>query len=129
MQVCLNIPSIVYSNSWLGQTSGFSNSALFTPSVDGLYRVSIGIYVVGFSGNPNVAAKVSFPANNTSSTSWNSVSANVMTSSPGIPESSWGNLNAGLFVGKSSLDVPLSVTISGGTLDHYDLYITIEQLK
>jgi hypothetical protein len=129
MQVCFNVSSIVYQNSWLEQTTGFSDSAIFTPSSDGLYRVSIGLYVVGSSGNPNVDAKLSFPANSTASASWNTVSANVMTSSPVIPESSGGNVNVGVFVGKSGLDIPLSVVISGGTINHYDLYITIEQLQ
>jgi len=125
--VSIPVAGIVYQNSWLAQTTGFSNSSLYTIPSEGLFRVSAAVFVVGISGNTSVNAVVSYPVPSTSSISWGHLTASALSSLPNIPDATSGA--CGSFVGISGLDVPLSVTVSGGTIDHYDLFVTIEQLQ
>lgn len=126
MNICINVPSVVYSNSWLAQTTGFSSSIFTIPS-DGQYRVSIGLLAEGNSGSTNVTAVVTYPVPTTGSASWTQLLANAITGFPSVPNVSAGAV--GSFVGVSGQIVPVSVTISGGSINHYDLYVTIEQLQ
>jgi hypothetical protein len=128
--VSADIPAaeIVYQNSWLGQTSNLSLSDIFTLPADGQYRVTISLLAESSSGNLSVSASVGFPTSGVSSASWNSASASVNPSTSSVDTAIDGVCKG--FVGQNGGQVSLTTNKTGaGTLDHYDVYVTIEQLQ
>jgi hypothetical protein len=109
-------PNIIYSNSWLNQTSAISSINILSPSTEGLFRVTAGIFAYG-SGSCSAAGELYYPtlggqqctSNNNSGNQQNTAISFVVNPASGVP-------------------VQLSTSI-GGSLSYYDLYITIEQLQ
>lgn len=104
------IPNIVYSNKWTGQTSAIGSTTIFTPSAEGLYRISAGIVT---SGTVGVA---------TASVALQPMGESVSNLSGDFPLG-----NEFVFVGQSGVGISFSTSI--GSSPTYDLLITIEQLQ
>lgn len=121
MQVCLNVPNIVYSNSWVGQTSYIGSTDLFTPSADGLYRLTYAGKLGSSSGFLNIS-----PAWAASGQIYYAGEGSGQTSiSPGANNYVYGDSE--IIFGQAGVPIALSTTV-GGTLT-YDLYVTLEQLQ
>jgi hypothetical protein len=108
MSNCITLPQTVASGSFLSQTESLAETAVFTPTVSGLYRVNVGTVLItdGFSASSTVY--------------WNDSSAarseNLSFTGPG----------AMVIYAASGDAISLSVTQSGtGT---WSLYYSIEAL-
>lgn len=111
-------PQIVYSNSWLNQTSAIAQTTIFTPSVGSVYRLTVLSLVEGTDANVNALVQ--------SSGSSNQAQANAVSSASGGPGSQVSDDEA--FVGQTSMVLKFSTSISGAGLTSYDVYVVIEQL-
>lgn len=115
MNICINVPSIVYQNSWLGQTSGISSTNIFTPIGEGLFRVTAG----AFANTGRVSGDLFYPGPGTSSFS-------SVFNSGSSPQQQ--NIPISMVVaGTSGVPLQLDTSVVGSTT--YDLFVTIEQLQ
>lgn len=115
MQVCLNIPSIVYQNVFAGQTSNLSNVAIYTPSGSGLFRVTATAYANASPVNVNATIQ------NGTGPSDSSISFGGGFTN--------GQAGTGVFTGRSSNAFLLSTSATGLGSGSFDLYVTVEQLQ
>lgn len=114
MNVCINVPSIVYQNVFTGETSNLSGISIFTPSGPGLFRVTATIYTS--AATRSVTATIdngSYPSDS------------AVQFGGSFYE---GQAGTGIFTGFSTYPFLLS-TVMGGTSGSYDVWITIEQLQ
>jgi len=123
MQVCNNIPTIVYQNSWLSQTSAIGSSgspqSLYTFSSTGQYRVSITLEVVSSSGSPTVTLHF-----------WPEYAQVAgVQANPSSPMNDVSSGSSFSLVASSGQIADFYTVISGSGLSYYNLYITIEQLQ
>jgi hypothetical protein len=109
------VPHIVYSSKLTGQTAVLASTTAFTPSSDGLYRVSVHSYVTG-TGTINVNTGLN----------WNGgVPDDLDVTDPNTN----GANHVWIFTGKSGVAVKYYTYLTGGgSLTSYDFYITIEEL-
>lgn len=107
-------PNIVYSNSWLNQTSNISTTAILTSSSGGFYRVSVGGQA---SGGP---VKIDVTVNNGATYQ---AESNLDNSSTIFVSQSCES-----FFVPSGVSINIAATIMGGS-PTYDLYAVIEQLQ
>ena len=132
MEVCLNVPSVVYGNSWLSQISDLGSEgspvSTFEFTEAGQYRVSISLEVICNEGTPGGSgASVSINA-------WDSYleggisDLTVSASGSNLDRSSGVTIPFSASSGQT-LTFYTSVTNGGGYLSGYNLYITIEQLQ
>src|ERR1700761_5636399 len=114
MQVCINVPNIVYQNVFAGLTSNLSNVAFFTPSGPGLFRVtataygsasSVGVNGTIYNGTLPSDSPISF------------------SGSASYAQAGWG-----VFTGYSTTSFLLSTTATGVPSGSYDVYVTVEQV-
>jgi len=108
-------PQLVYSNGFLNQTSSIGTTALFTPSGEGFFRISV--YSDGNAGSGAGDAQANL-------TIVSAVGQNYTFGADGGAGS--GGLDTSIFHLNSSHAVSLTVTLTG-TLT-YNVYVTIEQL-
>lgn len=124
--VSASIPAaqIVYSNSWLGQTTELSPVTLFTPSSTSLFRLSVSGTIAAYTGVEEYSIVVWWNGTGTpssgsyayewllnSSTDTTLGGATVFIATAGVPVQLWfRNLNP---------------SGTGG----YNVYVTIEQLQ
>ena len=110
-----SVPNIVASGSFVNETNSLSATTIFTPSENGLYRISIYGEGEDSESEPHVSAQLTY------SDDFNSdypVDFNLNTP---ISLAYVARLTA-------SNPVQLSATINSGS-PTYDLYYTIEQLQ
>lgn len=121
MQVCINVPDIVYQNAFTGETSNISSMTLYTPSGPGLFRITATIYTVG---NPSSTVSVTGQVSGAAGDSPCSFDGNDTSSQ-------FSTAGTSVFSGFSGVPFVLSttVTVSAGSLNHYDVYVTIEQVQ
>lgn len=112
--------SVVYSHSWLNQTSGIGTDptpvTVLTLSQAGQYRFSASGSATGSSPTPSLQYGIYLNGSPVSS---------LPFSTTPTADSSW------VFAGKSGMTVGvlLDVNVSGGAGWNYDFYLTIEQLQ
>jgi hypothetical protein len=110
---------IVYQNSWLSQTSAISLTTIFSPSGEGLFRVSGAIFAYG-SGTCGASAEMTIPGQGGMSFQ--------STYNPGNSPAQVNIAASDIYAGNSGDSVTLETSI-GGSITYYDLYVTIEQLQ
>ena len=110
-------PQIVYSNSWLGQTSAISSTTIFTPTVGGVYRATVSADAAGVVNAGDVGITLQ------SSGSTNQFQLTQSATTDGASVSVTGS-----FIGQSGQSIQISTT-EGGTVSSYDLSVVIEQLQ
>jgi hypothetical protein len=122
MQLCVDVPSpeIVFTGSWLSQTTAQGSSSspvpIYTFASTGQFRISVSLETVVSSGTP--AVFLSF---------WSSYTGGADQVEV-LPNSSSGM--AFVLTVSSGQECNFYTRISGsGSLDHYDLYVAIEQLQ
>lgn len=111
--------SIVYSNSFLGLTSNHSET--YTPTSTGVFRVTAAVNLV-----------MTTPSSTQVGLQSTQVPGGVTVNGSNTEQTGAFSGSALVLAGVSGFDsLQVSALISGGTtgLDHYDLYITIEQLQ
>lgn len=118
MQVCLNVPSIVYQNVF-SETAGVTDTVVFSPSGPGVFRVSVVIYTTG----PSVIVTGTISNGHVDDND-----INFQGSSGGVPVIQRSQAGGGVFTGFSGVDFLLSTSVSG-SLTSYEVYVTIEQLQ
>lgn len=111
---------VVYANTFADQTAAISSTAVWTAPVDCVVRCTVGIILYASEPTVGVSGGISpnGPAPGVSSTFGDpmAVSFNAAEQITFV--------TAGTVMSVSS-----SVDIESGTLDHYDLHVTIEQLQ
>lgn len=116
-------PQIVYSNSWLSQTSSISSTVVYTFPSEGIFRISASMYVFPASGSYEVDSEVTIVD------APNQPSPIQIGYNQGFGDVQQCNARTGVFAGTSGQEVQFEATLAGGgTLDHYDAYLVIEQL-
>jgi len=121
------LPGIVYQHAWTGQTASVSQTTVFTPSVNGQYRVNLSGVAIGTgnAGSGHYEIDVYF--------TWQSASSGNQYEC--FQDDATGDHPNGssicTFEGQSGVPVQIKIDVnpSGGTLDHYDEYVTVEQLQ
>ena len=103
-----NTADIVYENQWLGQTSNIGTTTIFTPSVDGLFRLNT---AVSGSGGLHVIIDTNAPSQN--------CLANNLYGPPGCVVVFQGTSGTAITIDTRILDPGTS----------YDAYVTLEQLQ
>jgi len=120
-------PQIVYSNSWLGQTADITNGVIFTTGgSDGLYRISSATFITNQTGtSTSVNTTLDWEIGT------NGVNINFVYTAFGFPPPDYSSM-----AGSQTVSIPagkrvfLKTVVSGlPDLDHYDVYVTIEQLQ
>lgn len=103
------VPTIIYSNKFLGRTTDLPSTTLFTPSLLGQFRASI--YTTGNAGL--ITAQMTYNDSTQSvSSSWNAP--------PGNPVAA--------MVFEAEPSAPVVFSTNGGTPGPWNLYVTIEAL-
>lgn len=125
MNICINVPSVVYSNSWTGQTSALSSTTLATPSSEGLYRLSIaGKATFGGSGGGLAVVPT-----------WLGSGQSYGTSQGNYDFVDGGGAAVMLFsselviLGQSGVPISFSTVYEGPGPTSYDIFVTLEQLQ
>jgi hypothetical protein len=121
-EVTVSIPAaqIVYQNSWLNQTSEIPSWLdVFTPSSEGIYRVSVAIFAYG-TGTYSAGGDLYYPGPGGASFS--------SYHNPNNPSASINTCASFTFSPLAGVSVQLRTSISGA-LSYYNLYVTIEQLQ
>jgi hypothetical protein len=130
--VTVTVPTaqIVYQNAWLGQTGNADFGNVFTPSTDGIYRFSL---VIDAYANPLPAGAVFVSA---SLTYYPGQNGNIFSNTQSVAPDGQQTENQGgltfVLLGKSSFPMSLSTSVGttlGATLNHYDVYLIVEQLQ
>lgn len=116
VSVTIPVAGIVYQNSWLNQNSNIPTTDIFTPSGEGLFRVTVGIFSNG-PGNGGSGGNVYYPGPGTSSFS--------STFNTGSNPEQYTVPVSMVFGGTSGV----SLTIETNTTVNYDLFVTVEQLQ
>lgn len=112
---CVDLPSIVAKQSFVSQTSSLGSTTIFTPSADGLFRISA--YLERSS-----ASFVSCTASWTDDyTSRSAIVAEV--------DSNGFQAGVGTIAIRAKSGDAISVSTSYAGTDAYDLYVVIEQLE
>ena len=109
----VNLPVIVYSNSWLGQTAAIGSSTVFSVTEDALYRVSLSAKVTGNPATTDVTPVVT----------WTSQDGVSFTAHPNGNGTGWSDA---LFLGHNGDSVGFHSNINGSPT--YDVRVAIEQL-
>jgi hypothetical protein len=114
-QCTVTLPSIVYANSWIGQSANVGSSTVYTLPANGLYRANISVRQYGGTGGLIAETTYGSPA------------------SAGFYYC-WADPNSGpvgqvcLFSGQASQAVTFDTrNLSGGGT--FDAYLTIERLQ
>lgn len=132
-EVSITVPAaqIVYQNSWLNQNSGFSTN-FFTASQPGLFRVNAVVYC---TSNPTIgAAPASVSVSVYDGNNNQLVVAGAQADAAGVQSSnSQANIPAFSVVGlsgepQSSLNISATVSDPSHILNHFDLYVVVEQV-
>lgn len=116
MNVCINVPSVVASQSFLAKTASFAATTIYTPAAAGVYRVSVTIAV---NGTGTISSQLGW---HDSYVSQIAALCNA-TGTTYQPDRSVVCIQVG-----ASQAITLLGTASGGFTGSYDMYITIEQL-
>ena len=119
--VPVTIPAaqIVYQNAWLNQTSAITESDVFTPSGQGVFRVTAASFAYG-SGHCGAGGGIYYPGPG-------GLAFNSDFNAGNSPQQQ--NTPASYVFGGTS-GVALQIyTSTFGSLNYYDLYVTIEQLQ
>jgi len=127
-QCTVTVPGIVYSHAWTGQTASIGQYTMFTPSANGLFRVTFGGIATGTATSNNNMDVIAY-------VQWATAVSNdyyVCTTSA----STYETIHTGLictFEGESGVPIQFWANLSqngtGGTLTGYDEYVTVEQLQ
>lgn len=122
MNVCINVPSIVYQNSWLSQTSSIGSTNVYTPATDGLFRVSYG-------GKATISSGSSLDVE----IGWVGGGQFYQTDPISLNFGFAGEAGDAIFGGVSvsfvSSGVPITFSAGHGGSNAYSVYVTIEQLQ
>lgn len=125
MQVCNNIPSIVYQNSWTGQTSSLSASTIFTPSSSGVYRISVALDVSG-GGGGDVEVDLWWNASGGVGTDLCTFTYAHRATPDNNGVTPAGNSYVAVLAASQVVKMQ---TVVSGSISTYDFYVTIEQLQ
>ena len=113
--MAVSVPQIVYTNSWVGQTTALSGVSLFTPTTTGLFRITVYIeQTTSPSGAVNGKFTWADSTGSQSSPMFNSGNANIYSSTTIVAYAT------------TSTAISLTTTISGSP--SYNLYVEIEAL-
>lgn len=119
---CVDLPQIVAKQSWLSQSSALAATTIYTPSADGLFRVSA--YIEVSSGSTRApSAQMTWTddhaaQNNSGLLGGVDVAGNWTIN---------GSFATRAFRATSGNPIQISTSLSAGT-GTYDLYVVIEQL-
>ena len=120
VDVTIPAAKIVYQNAWLNQTSAISNTAIFTTSGEGLFRLTVAILAVG-SGICSAYTSLAVPG------------TGVSASSAYSPSNSPAQVNypaTAVFAGSTGGGDDIYLQAANyGSITYYDLYVTIEQIQ
>jgi len=119
-QCTVTLPSIVYSNSWLGQTATIGSSTVFTTSATGLYRINIAGNATGVT-NADIIGEIKYGSQFTLQ---GGAPANYCWSDPAYGpqgQTCTAEIQSGQAVTFDTRNL-----VSGTT---YDMYVTIEKLQ
>lgn len=120
---CVDLPQIVAKQSFLAQTNNFASTAVFTPSVTGLYRISV---YLECPTTADIAVNVQFTDDR--SNAQNATIAVLQTGKYLNQMAASGSLQGvASFRDTSGNAISVSTNNYAGT-GTYDLYVVIEQL-
>lgn len=111
-------PQIVYSNSWIGQTSNLPDQTLYTPATNGCFRINVFAYLKAVTNVTNLSFQINWPFG---TGSFGPIATGIGP----------GTASAQVYVGMAdnSNPITLSMVSTDANLDHYDLHVVIEQLQ
>jgi hypothetical protein len=113
---CIDLPSIVAKQSFLSKTAALASTAIYTPTANGVFRVSVGLEITT-GGTDNVTATVTW------TDAYHSQTADMQKYSRGIYDSGfWGVLTMPVASGNA---IAISASYVSGS---YNLYVVVEQL-
>jgi hypothetical protein len=121
-------PSIVYSQSFLDQTSALSPTVIFTPTADGLFRINA---AVSATGAPDYAAGMDCWWDGSASSGSASAYVEFVGQTNGTVgiggKFSSDGTASNLFIGREGVAIKIS-SAGIAPIPTYDLYVTLEQL-
>lgn len=120
------VPLIVYSGSFLGQVGTISPTVLYTPSSEGLYRVSVSGYLNSTSNCSSILTDVWWNGA-TNPTNQPEFTFSSFAFVPTISGCNVGQVNNPItFVSQPGEPIQIQTRQFNGS---YDLFITVEQLQ
>jgi hypothetical protein len=126
-QCTVTLPSIVYSHAWTAQTASISQYTMFTPSANGLYRLTLAGIADGTGNGSNMMEINTYVTWGTGASDY--VSCVTQDYTYDTPHS--GVVCA--FEGANGVPVTFQANLqqigTGGTFTGYDEYVTVEQLQ
>lgn len=133
VDVTIPVAGIVYQNSWLSQTADIASIPIFTPSANGVFRVTIAGDIYGIANTNNgsvvVDAGISYYPFLPNDVGYLNLTLNFL----GNPNKTYDTLGSSYIVfANANEPINFSSIISyneSARLNYYDVYVTIEQLQ